>query len=195
MAATPRRNLLRTALEALEAAANRRGQLSTGDLVQKYGATASVDRALADLYRLSLKSLVIGGWRKRRRVTSVVVQELSCYEEEDPRVSTVIELGKAKCNAAPECSLAAALKAKPEDLKKLRAAIPTGGRIEDARRSQALRQLIRRPGLPLDAKTCVHLGDAIFAFFAPAGSTILTTNVRDHGPLAESLGKTARSPE
>jgi hypothetical protein len=46
----------------------------------------------------------------------------------------------------------------------------------------------------LDNGKCRSLGDAVFAFLAPADSVILTTNVKDHQPLAEALGKSAISP-
>ncbi len=47
---------------------------------------------------------------------------------------------------------------------------------------------------PGDEKTCRSLGDAIFAFFAPADAAILTTNERDHRPLAAALGKSVDTP-
>jgi hypothetical protein len=43
-------------------------------------------------------------------------------------------------------------------------------------------------------KDCQALGDAYFAFFAPDDADILTTNLKDHCPLAESIGKTAVGP-
>ena len=44
-------------------------------------------------------------------------------------------------------------------------------------------------------KTCRDLGDAVYAFFAPPDSVVLTTNIRDHRPLAEALGKQAKAVE
>lgn len=58
----------------------------------------------------------------------------------------------------------------------------------------------RRIGVPLkagDALTdsqCRDLGDAVFALLAPHDSVILTTNLKDHEPLASALGKTAQLP-
>ena len=43
-------------------------------------------------------------------------------------------------------------------------------------------------------RMCDDLGDAIFAFFAPPGSVILTTNMRDFEPLAGALGKSVEKP-
>jgi hypothetical protein len=38
------------------------------------------------------------------------------------------------------------------------------------------------------------LGDAVFALLAPHDFVILTTNLKDHEPLASALGKTAQLP-
>jgi hypothetical protein len=62
---------------------------------------------------------------------------------------------------------------------------------EADRRLKALKAL---KGNKLTAKDCIGLGDAVFAFFAPNQSAILTTNIKDHAPLAASLGKQAISP-
>jgi hypothetical protein len=47
----------------------------------------------------------------------------------------------------------------------------------------------------MDAKDCRRLGDAFFALYAPPDAVILTTNIKDHAPLAEALGKQARIPK
>jgi hypothetical protein len=86
------------------------------------------------------------------------------------------------------------MKSKPEMLEKLRASIPeTSTRDEDRKRRAALKQLLR-PKSNIDRETCRELGDAVFAFFCPDDAVILTTNIRDHKPLAEALGKKAQTP-
>jgi len=65
---------------------------------------------------------------------------------------------------------------------------------ENQRRYQALPGIIRNPRKPITEKVCRDLGDAIFAFFAPVDSVILTTNPGDHAPLAGALGKTVETP-
>ena len=65
---------------------------------------------------------------------------------------------------------------------------------EHKRRSKALREIARKPKLGVTEEQCRALGDAVFAFFAPADSVILTTNLRDLQPLAEAVGKTAERP-
>lgn len=54
--------------------------------------------------------------------------------------------------------------------------------------------MYRNPKRPIEDKDCRSLGDAVFAFLAPDGATILTTNERDHKPLAEALGKKVETP-
>jgi hypothetical protein len=77
----------------------------------------------------------------------------------------------------------------------LRDAIPeNSSRREDRERRKVLKQLINTPKLPLDRESCRALGDAIFAFFCPEDAVVLTTNLRDHEPLAQAVGKRAEGP-
>jgi hypothetical protein len=63
---------------------------------------------------------------------------------------------------------------------------------ENTRRLQVLKTLLNQR--PLTKKDCRDLGDAYFAFFAPESTDILTTNRRDHEPLAGALGKRVVCP-
>ena len=77
----------------------------------------------------------------------------------------------------------------------LRDAIPdSSSRLEDRNRRSVLSQLIRQPQKHITEEECRWLGDAIFAFFCPRAAVILTTNMRDHVPLAEAIGKRAENP-
>lgn len=194
---TPRRYLTSTALEALTATARKFRSLTNADLVQKYGSRATVDQTLYDLFRLSIRTSVESAWRRRRKVTSEVVIPLSCYIEEGPRIShSLIDCKPDRCRIDGECCLAAQLKAHPDDLHKLKDANDKQSVTRETQcRSQALRQLIRVPKRSLSEKMCRDLGDALFAFFAPDDAIILTTNLRDHRPLADALGKKVQKPE
>lgn len=100
-----------------------------------------------------------------------------------------------KCTNERECAMAAQLKARPNDLVKLRDAIlKQPPKRKNVRRAKVLKELCRLPKQPIDSDACRHLGDAIFSFFAPTGAVILTTNVSDHQPLAAALGKKVESP-
>jgi hypothetical protein len=182
---------LSTSLEALAAAhAPKTGPRTTV-------INPNLDRELAARVRLALRSLIIRSWRHRRKVTTDVVQDLSCYTEAEPRVGDdgFFELDPFKCDGDTECSLASELKSKPALLEALRDAIPENSiRPEDRNRRKVLKRLLNRPKDVLDRDSCRQLGDAVFAFFCPNDAVILTTNIRDQGPLAKAVGKTAVKP-
>lgn len=181
-----------TSFEALEAAAHLEGaQPETG---RDHRAR---DEEMADRYRLALASLILRSWRKRRRVTTSTIQDLDCYTETEPKIGSdgLFDLKPQKCERDRECSLARDLKSRPDLLRALRNAVPSSSsREEDRRRREALRQLIHSPKIPLDRDVCRALGDAIFAFFCPEDAVVLTTNIKDHRPLAEAIGKRAETP-
>jgi hypothetical protein len=188
-----------TSMEALAAAATTAttATVSAGTPTKKYQGLGSSDREMADSYRLALESLIIRSWRKRRRITTQIVDELSCYIEVEPRVGKdgLLDLKPQQCERDQECCLSPQLKAKPTLLAALRNAIPEhSGRAEDQKRRKALKQLIKHPKEIVNRETCRDLGDAIFAFFCPTSAVILTTNLRDHEPLAKSIGKRAEKP-
>lgn len=181
-----------TSVEALTTAATiSRAQTET------LSGLGTSDRDMADSYRLALASIIIRSWRKRRKVTSAVVDELPCYTEAEPFVGKdgLFELKPWDCERDQECCLGPRLKAEPKLLVALRDSIPdNSGRREDQRRRAALKKLIKHPKDAVDRETCRDLGDAIFAFFCPKSAVILTTNLRDLQPLASSIGKTAEKP-
>jgi hypothetical protein len=160
---------------------------------------AMTDEELADLFRMATAGLIIRAWNKRRRLTSSVTDELSCYPETDPKI--VMRTGLfAKSRkiyrlyGTEECCMANSLKKRGNDLELLMHALDGLTRREDTNRRGVLRKLWRTPKQPMDARDCVKLGDAFFALHAPADSVILTTNVKDHMHLANALGKQAVSP-
>jgi hypothetical protein len=181
-----------TSWEALTAAAELEGSqpnVSAGG--------SSKDEEMADRYRLALASLVLRSWEKRRKVATTTIQDLECYTEAAPRIGKdgFLDLMPKECAREQHCCLWKKLIAKRELLMALRDAIPeTSSRYEDRNRRKVLKQLINTPKLPLSRDQCRWLGDAVFAFFCPEDAVILTTNVGDHQPLAEALGKRATKP-
>jgi hypothetical protein len=181
-----------TSIEALVAAAT-----IAGSQPAKSGGAADSDEDVADSYRLALVSLIIRSWRKRRSITTEVVGDLPCYVESEPRIGKdgLLDLKPRQCERDQECCLALELKSEPKLLEALRNAIPEkSARREDQKRRQALKQLIKHPKEKVNRETCCDLGDAIFAFFCPNDAVVLTTNLRDHEPLARSIGKNAEKP-
>jgi hypothetical protein len=184
-----------TALEALAAAT--RLLVAGSDVTGDYMSRDSED---ADRYRLALAKLIVLSWKKRRKLTHQTIQELDCYIEAAPRTdktSGFFDLSPQYCSVEKRCSLEGDLKAPQakELLIALRDAIPeSSSRVEDRNRRSVLNQLIRQPQKHITEEECRWLGDAIFAFFCPRDAVILTTNMRDHVPLAEAIGKRAEAP-
>lgn len=191
---TPQRYRVSTALEALSEAARATGGQTPREHLEKYGEAARFDRVICDEYRLALKSLVYRAWGRHRRVTSAVVQPLSCYRITKPFEDRgLLRLEPKNCRPAYECCLGGSMRADPAALRALKAAVDKQPpKAENTRRSSALGLLLAKR--PMTEKMCDDLGDAIFAFFAPSDSVILTTNTRDFEPLAEALGKPVERP-
>lgn len=193
---TPRRYKTATAIEALRVAAQSEDAPRLAELTRVYGSRANLSEVVRDRWRLALKAAIFRAWKRRRSVASEVVLPLECYTEVAPSEKReVIDTGPTRCKPSKECCLAERLKARPDQLQALRDA--TDGqdtRLELRRRSRALRALIRTPKREMSEEMCRQLGDAVFAFFCPDDATILTTNLRDHEPLAKALGKRAEAP-
>lgn len=198
MSRTLQRNLTSTAIEALATLASSTGPTEARTLEERYGSTAKLDTIQCDESRLALKAIIYKAWSARRSITTRVVCPLSCYEElenvQEGRSGT-LEIGRLGCTLGDECCLRASLVERLSDIEALRnAAREQGSGREHSRRYQTLREIHRKPGRPLGRDECRHLGDAVFAFFAPSDATILTTNVKDHEPLANALGKVVQRP-
>jgi len=182
---------LQTALQAMEVAT-----LSVLPLSASLNPIG--DKEMADLYRGALANIIFRAWRRRRKLTDSTIHELDCYTEAGPKFDKagLVDLKPRLCEDV-ECCMAQELKKKENQplLRSLRDAISPGStRREDLKRRKVLKQLISQPQEILTREQCRDLGDAIFAFKCPKDSVILTTNVRDHMPLAESLGKRAEAP-
>jgi hypothetical protein len=194
MANTRRKNLTSSALEALaETGASRRMQM--GSLVQKYGPSANEDTVHCDRMRLGLRKRITTAWAKRRAFGAEISDPLPCYTNED----LTMKLGLIECHLSCDwkrgCEIAEKMSHEPEKVSALRAVAQSDpSRQENIRRSQVLRHIVRTPNRPINNSQCRAIGDAVFAFFAPPDTVILTTNIRDHGPLAKAVGKRAEEP-
>jgi len=172
------------------------------ELQLKYGKLADLDNVIYDKIKLESKMLVYKAWKKRNTVTTNIVQPLSCYIQSPPFVKKNGELSLAprKCET-DDCCLSKTLKnEKRLDLTRLKVAIdklPTElkNKRENKKRVKLLHQIGSNLRRKLSDSDCRDLGDAIFALFCPQDADILTTNLKDHEPLAKALGKTTISPE
>lgn len=168
---------------------------------KRYGEIANPSRIIFDSVKLKNKMLLIKAWKKRRKVTTEVVQPLSCYKEIDPfeEKNGQFSLKPTNCETN-DCCLRQALDDKRFYLTKLRLAIdklPANlkNKDENQKRLVLLREINTRRGRRISNADCRNLGDVIFVLFCPTDCDILTTNIKDHQPLADTLNKTAVSPE
>lgn len=171
-------------------------------LKAKYGRLAEEEAITYDSVKYETKLLVFKAWKKRRTITTKVVDPLPCYQEVAPieKKNGDLSLIPKKC-VSDDCCLTKELKENkrfqlsqlivaidnlPEDLK---------NKPENTKRRKLLREIGSKPGKKISDSDCRNLGDAIFALFCPKDADILTTNTKDHEPLAKALGKTAVSPQ
>lgn len=198
IASTPQRNLTLTAIEALIEASGStlKGQLTRSELVSLFGSKATPDESLADAFRLSIKVRIYNAWDERRKVTTRVVNELACYTESDPVENRgLIELRDRRCKPTKECCLGPDVRKRISDVKALAEVVKNqSSKSENVNRYKVLHEIGRKPTSPLPEEYCKGLGDAYFALYCPKDATILTTNIKDHKPLAEALGKSAERP-
>ena len=182
------RNRMATALEMLAALQSEVVGAELSDAWNPF----QTDRMLADMHMQSLRRIILNGWRDRRRLTTEVVDELKCFPEESPFYDEELKMlvmTRRGCPTNRDCSYAPKLRSRPRELENLLKVIEGSTRAEDNRRRKALRTLFNTPNRKFEDKQCRDLGDAYFALHCPSDSVILTSNVKDHQPLAAALGK------
>lgn len=186
-----------TALEALHAEWKKVGEKNLSEITEDASGDPELDPYTTDRIRLGLKRRILKAWRKRRDLTSDVVRELPCYTESEPRERRgELYLDDKKCDPSPECCMADNFRNDDAAVSSLLDAIEDlPQNKENARRYTVLKALYENANTRIEDEECRHLGDAVFAFYCPSESTILTTNVKDHRALAEALVKSAVKPE
>jgi hypothetical protein len=197
MSRTLKRYTTSTAIEALKEAGENLKSMTNQELVTKYGANAVTDVSLCENFRDSIEVLIMMAWKRRRKVTNSVVEPLDCYEEKEPfEKRGLLDLSPTKCKPSKECCLAPKLRDKIKDLELLYQAVKQQPESsENQKRYKILHEISRKPKQPISEEMCRGLGDAYFALFCPKDSVVLTTNLKDHKPLAKALGKDAELPE
>jgi hypothetical protein len=195
-------NRQQTALRTIGDLMKKANSLSASKTLKaQYGKLAEEESISYDAIRYEAKLLVFKAWKKRRSITTNVIQPLSCYNETAPleRKDGQLSLVPRECNE-DDCCLTKELRARKFKLTKLTVAIDNlpenlRNKLENQKRRKILREVSSRPSRKLSDSDCRNLGDAIFAVFCPDDADILTTNIQDHKPLADALNKTAVSPE
>lgn len=173
----------------------------SAELKKQYGDVAEDEVTMLDSIKIETKTLLYKAWLDRNSVTTRVVDNLPCYVQTGPyeKKDGTLSLQPNKCQT-DKCCLAEEMSKNRFDLTKLIVTIDSLPKAlkekkENIKRKALLREIGSRPGVKISDKDCRNLGDAIFALFCPSDADILTTNVKDHKPLAEKLGKTAVSPK
>jgi hypothetical protein len=195
MANSRRKNLPNTALEAIaETGSSRRMQM--GRLVEKYGPTATEDAVHCDRMRLGLRRRITSAWSDRRSFGAELIYPISCFPNDDLRMkSGMIDCLPLSCDSKRGCDIAVLMGRQPKDVAALRTVAQSDqSRRENVKRSQVLRHILRTPNRPINDSQCRSIGDAVFALLAPEDSVVLTTNIRDHLPLADAVRKRAEEP-
>lgn len=194
---TPQRYKTASALEAIAVAEESIADCTAQEYVDKYGANASIQQTRLDEMRLSLKTIILIAWKKRREMTTDVSNPLSCYFETAPIETKqgLLELPTRKCNPPNECCMADQLRSRAKDVEKLFDVVSQLDQDrENSSRRKALRHFKRTPKRPMTEDLCKGLGDAVFALYCPSDFKILTTNLRDHEILANVFGTDVESP-
>jgi len=186
-----------TALEALQAVRTEIGQENLSEITEEASGNPDLDSLVTDRLRLGVKRRILKAWRKRRDLTSDVVNELPCYTESEPQERRgELYLDDKKCDPNPECCMADDFQNDDAAVSALMDAIESlPENRENGRRYSVLKVLYENANTRIKNDECRDLGDAVFAFYCPSGSTILTTNVKDHRALADAPGKGAVTPE
>lgn len=197
ISATPRRNFAASARQALEQAAQVDKQ-SFAKVLNLHRQTETIlDKALADRYRFFLRRRILIAWERRRSVAKRISMPLPCFTEGELETDSHggLSFERYSCPRNADCAVFMELVSRPVEIKLLMDVISNEPlKAENQRRYQALRHIVRTPKKPFSDGQCRSLGDAVFAIMAPPNSVILTTNLKDHAPLAGALGKVAVEP-
>jgi hypothetical protein len=186
---TPARNQTSSAIEALRAAE----QSLMARMRRGLYPTSEADRA--EHLRLALKRLIQAGWLGGMSIPDRILFPLRCHTLRPPveRTDGLIEQFAHRCVGPHVCDQATHLKKESDSLDRVCSFLESKEKSpEDERRLEALTMV--RSGQPINDSQCRSLGDAVFAILSPPGHVIVTTNVKDHQPLAAILGKKVVRP-
>ena len=190
-------NLQNTAIQALSQASNGIAKYTLSDLVRRYGPDANPDVVYADSLREELKIKIFLAWDDRLTVATNLCWPLSCYLQSGPtnKRDGQIDLTPTMCDKGDQCCLQAFLLKDISKLVAVHAAIDSQPvKAENTKRMKVLKELISKgKKYALDKRACIALGDAVIDLMAPDDAVILTTNIRDHEPIAKAIGKTVET--
>ena len=144
-----------------------------------------------------MRRKITTAWERRRGVATHISMPLACFIEGELRQLNGGNLSfeRHSCPRNSKCGVLAILIKKSEEIGRLMEVVKAQpSKHENDRRYQALRHIYRTPNRAFSDSLCRGLGDAVFALTAPNDCVILTTNIKDHAPLAAAVGKVAVEP-
>jgi hypothetical protein len=143
-----------------------------------------------------LRKKVLLAWRDAKRAPYQPTNPLSCFAEVPPSLNSdgTLENRPTKCTLGDCCLVDQFGSAKSDTLALREKCAELSSKREMARRRKVLERILRSPNATLSENECRSLGDAVFALQCPGDAVILTTNLVDHGPLAQCVGKRAQRP-
>ncbi|MDX8464212.1 hypothetical protein RFM26_00700 [Mesorhizobium sp. VK23B] len=187
MSRTPRNYRTSTAIEAYKEAYKLLDRVGMGPILAASAQGDSQDKALADFLGVEIKRIALNAWNKRGSV-GTVTNHLPCYELKDiPAQNGSIDLRPTACSRGARCCVHLEMTANKVRLRQIQEGLKSAPeKRETSKRRVVVKKMINRPNDPLDKEECRQIGDAYFVFAAPAGSAVLTTNVKDMEPLGRA---------
>lgn len=165
-------------------------------LVEPGSSASALPETMFSHFRLVLRTLIVKAWKTRNLQATRTVNTLTCFQIRGPK----IELDRFTplrpiCDDSEGCGLLQYFKESKPDVAKLRKLLHSQGPVSKRdNREQLLTYVLKRDSKLLKYKNCRALGDVVFALLCPPDAAIITTNLKDHEPLAKCLGKMAVRP-
>lgn len=145
-------------------------------------------------------------WRKSHQLKMVsLVQSLACFNDGKVGYGSAGELtgpgNSFNCITNERCAAAAYIYDNKSNLTKMIDTLhpqnlgsKAANKNENKSRRKVLKELLSKGPKEFNKRGCRALGDAYFAAMCPPGSVVVTSNMEDHVPLCQALGKEAKEP-
>lgn len=169
--------------------------LESVSLFLKSIATAETQETLLVRYKAYLQGQIRRSFRKLQKSVDHIVDEVGCRVIKAPdfeeRIGFIQNLDTCLCGKVKKCGIKLYFSKHQTSFNKLRSDLNTliSPDAETQKRIRALRLMGRNPTKDFEHGACYSVGDAIIAHEAPTSSSILTSNEKHYGPIADSLGK------
>lgn len=169
------------------------------ELAAESGRDVTGDSLMAGQFRRFLRRRIDRAWAQSCEHERHAIGRLACFQNDRVKDHPDGTLTPRSHKCVADCVLSVrdggVFEGRDAEIRVLIGVVEAQeAKEENRKRVSALRVLVDQPQEVLSNDACRGLGDAVFALLCPPGGTILTTNLKDHEPLALALGKTARRP-